>query len=196
MGSDTLTRRRRAAGSAGLLAVLLVACAGLATPTETPEPPTAAPAASAPPSATREPDQGNLYTNDQVGFSLVLPEGWNVIGPEDVQAAGLSYQAYFLGPDATGEGGPGMSRIVIGDATTLTVDAFVRQQCQTCPEHPVEDVTLDGRPAQRVLVGGGGVPFTVEWTFVQLDGRTVGFSLHDFDTLEPLPEVLATVRLP
>jgi hypothetical protein len=195
-----LKRPWRMAAIVWMIGLTLSACAGAAaSPSSTP----LAVSTNEPPAATEGPapqiptaSEGNLYTNEQGGFSLTLPDGWSAAGPFEVQADGLSYQSYALGLDPAAEGGPGMSRIVIGDASSLTLEAFVQQQCQTCPENPVEDVKLDGRPAQRVLIGGGGVPFTVEWTFVRLDGQMVGFSIHDPETLEPLPDVLGSVDLP
>jgi hypothetical protein len=188
------------AAAAWLIGLALPACAGAtASPTSTPiVVSTSLPPAATDGSATQASNasEGNLYTNERAGFSLALPDGWSAAGPFEVQAGGLSYQSYALGLDPAAESGPGMSRIVIGDASSLTVEAFIQQQCQTCPANPVEDISLDGRPAQRVLIGGGGVPFMVEWTFVRLDRQMVGFSIHDPETLEPLPEVLASVDLP
>ncbi len=181
--------------SACLLGWGLPACAGSRpdpTNTATSQPPPSVAVPSQPPLSY----QGSYYTNDRVGFSMTLPEGWSVAGPFDVRTEGLAYQLYALGTDAAADGGPGMSRVVVGDASSLMVEAFAQQQCSVCPPHPVEDVALDGRPAQRVLIGGGGVPFTVEWTFVRVGGQMIGFSLHDPETLEPLADVLASVRLP
>jgi len=188
-----LTYFGRLAMAGWLIGWSLLACARVTSPaTPTPAIKGATPSTAASP----DPRQGGTYTNELAGFSMTLPENWNVAGPFAVQGDNLSYQVYTLGVDAGSEGGPGMSRIVIGDASVLTVEGFTQQQCQTCPMNPVEHITLDGRPAQRVLVGGGGVPFMVEWTFVQLGGQLVGFSLHDPETLEPLPSVLESVSLP
>jgi hypothetical protein len=199
MGRYPLSARRSANAALCLLpAWLSMACAGLSlsSPTAPPTPFAARPPAPSAPSRTPAINTGNVYTDSQAGFSIRLPEDWTVAGPVKVQADNVSYDLYVLGVAASPEGGPGMSRIVIGDASTLSVEAFVQQQCQTCPQNPVEDVSMDGRPAQRVLVGGGGVPFTVEWVFVRLDEHLVGFSLHDPETLEPLQGVLASVTLP
>jgi hypothetical protein len=182
--------------AAALAVWLLAGCSGLAAPTvaasATAEPPTIATDAASP---TVKPEDGNVYVNEAIGVSMVLPDGWSVAGPFRVEADGLTYDAYSVGLEPSASGGPGLSRIVVGDSSSMTLDAFALQQCKTCPEHPIEDTTLDGRPARRLTIGGGGVPFTVEWTFVELGSRTVGFSLRDPDTLAPLPDILATVRL-
>ena len=85
--------------------------------------------------------------------------------------------------------------IVIADAALLTFAQFAAAQSSTCPAHPPEAVTLGNVPAQRLLIGGGTVPFEKSWFFFEHQSKRIGLAMRDPDTLEPLNEVLATFRL-
>lgn len=156
--------------------------------------------ADAPPleaSATSTASQDERYINDEGGFSIVLPEGWSVLGPLRVMVpeGGAAYNLYVLGAAPTESGGPGASMIVIAAASQLTLEQFAASQCSACPAHPPETVTLGTVPAQLLLIGGGTVPFEISWFFFEHQGKRIGLAVHDPDTLEPLDEVLATLRL-
>ena len=107
----------------------------------------------------------------------------------------VGYSLYVLGPAPTESGGPGVSMIVIADAAQMTLEQFAASQCSTCPGHSPEAVTLGAVPAERLLIGGGTVPFEKSWFFCKHQGRRIGLAIHDPDTLESLDEVLATLRL-
>jgi hypothetical protein len=180
-----------------LLALILTACTAAAE-TPTPAPATQTPAATAPPQPsstgppTLDPDR---YYNEEGGFTLALPDGWSAIGPLEVSSdTEDTYNLYVLGADPAFDGGPGTSKIIIADASLWTPLAFSVAQCGTCPEHPFEDVTLAGLPAQRTLIGGGAVPFTVTWHFLEAEGKLIGLAIHDPETLAPLEEVLQSIR--
>ena len=64
----------------------------------------------------------------------------------------------------------------------------------TCLDYPFEDVALDRRPARRTQIGGGGVPFTVTWFFIEGKDQLIALAIHDLETLEPLEEVIKTIR--
>jgi hypothetical protein len=147
--------------------------------------------------ATLTAAQDERYVNADGGFSLVLPEGWSVLGPLPVTVpeSGASYTLYVLGAAPTESGGPGASMIVIAEATELTPELFAASQCSTCPAYPPEAVTLGSVPAQRLLIGGGTVPFEKSWFFFENRGKRIGLAVHDPDTLKPLDAVLATLRL-
>ncbi len=156
--------------------------------------------AAAPPveaTVTSTADQDERYINDEGGFSLVLPEGWTALGPlpATIPESGAGYNLYVLGAAPTESGGPGASMIVIAEAAQLTLELFAASQCATCPAHPPEAVTLGTVPAQHLLIGGGDVPFEKSWFFFEHQGKRIGLAVHDPDTLEPLDEVLATLRL-
>jgi hypothetical protein len=178
--------------------VLLLLAACTATPVGTEQPvPTAAPATQAlPPTDTPSPTQDSgRYTNTEGGFSLKLPEGWSALGPVETSNPGQApYNIYILGVDPSPEGGPGSSKIAIMDAGVWTAEQFVLSQCSTCDEHPFEDLTLGGQPARRTQIGGGGVPFTVTWWFIEKDGKLIGLAIHDPETLEPLDEVVQSIQ--
>ena len=178
-----------ALGLAGL-AVLSLACnlGGAAAEVEV----TSVPATDPTPASPEE-----RYVNDEGDFSLVLPEGWSVLGPlpTTVPESGAAYNLYVLGAAPTESGGPGASMIVIAEASQLTLEQFAASQCSTCPAHTPQAVTLGTVPAQRLLIGGGTVPFEKSWFFFENQGMRIGLAVHDPDTLEPLDEVLATLRL-
>jgi hypothetical protein len=161
--------------------LLALACEWL-TPGQTPLPPT----------ATADP---NRYVVAEAGMSLRLPEGWSVLGPQpNTTDPSRPYNLYLLGPDPGASGGPGTSTIAVLDAAQWTAEDFVQAQCSTCPAHPFEDTTVGGQPARRTQVGGGGVPFTVTWTFVEHEGKLIALAIHDPETLEPLEDVLQSIQ--
>jgi len=156
--------------------------------------------AAAPPleaTATSTAAQDKRYVNDEGGFSLVLPEGWSVLGPlpMTLSEGGAGYNLYVLGEAPSESGGPGASMIVIADAAQMTLEQFSASQCSACPGHSPEAVALGAVPAERLLIGGGTIPFEKAWFFFEHQGRRIGLAIHDPDTLEPLDEVLATLRL-
>jgi hypothetical protein len=171
------------------IALLIGACSAPGTP-----PATAAPTDPAEPSATVSSEA--RYVNEEGGFSLVLPEGWSAAGPLPVAIdGGGSYNLYTLGPEPSADAGPGMSRIFVAEAEGLTLEQFVAQQCSTCPEHPVEQITLGSAPARMTRIGGGPVPFEVEWFFVDNSGRLIGLSIIDPETMETLDAVMQSYRV-
>jgi hypothetical protein len=137
------------------------------------------------------------YVNTEGKFSLVLPVGWLELGPlaMTLPETGAGYSLYVLGSAPTESGGPGASIIVIADAAQMTLEQFAASQCSTCPAHSPEAVTLGTVPTERLLIGGGAVPFEKSWFFFEHHGRRIGLAIHDPETLEPLDEVLATLRL-
>lgn len=136
------------------------------------------------------------YINEEGGFSLILPEGWSAAGPFRVQVDDdLFYNMYQLGMNPSEQGGPGTSRIMVADASRLTIERFVEQQCSTCPQQDVEAVEFGGIAGQRTVIGGGSVPFDVEWYFFENAGRLIGLSIHDVETLKNLDSILETLQL-
>lgn len=140
--------------------------------------------------------QETRYINSEGSFSLVLPESWQVAGPQQgTSGGGLSFSLYRLGQDPDASGGPGTSSIVIADAGTLTIEAFVLGQCSTCPLAPIEDIVLGEVAARQTVIGGGGVPVQVTWTFFEHAGKLIGLAIHNSETLEPLTGVLQSLEL-
>jgi hypothetical protein len=133
--------------------------------------------------------------NAEAGISLTLPEGWTAAGPFSVAVGDTSYNLYALGREPSPEGGPGASRLIVAADEKLSIDAFITSQCSTCPPSERSESTLNDIPIQRAIIGGGGVPFQVEWIFLENDGRLVGLSIHDPDTLATLDEVVRTLKL-
>jgi hypothetical protein len=127
-------------------------------------------------------------------FSLDLPEGWDVAGPNVVTTEdGRAYDSYSLGEDPTSSGGPGTSHVIIGDAAEWTPEELVLMQCSTCPDNGFEQVVVGGKPGQRTQVGGGGVPMMITWTYVENKGKLIGIAIHDPQTLEPLTAVIDSI---
>ncbi len=143
------------------------------------------------------PTVGRLrYFNEQGSFSLILPDGWKVSGPIDATGGGdLTFSLYRLGPDPVVSGGPGMSSIAILDLDAATIEEFVQGQCSTCPLAPIEDVQMGQVSAKQTVIGGGGVPLEVTWTFVEHNGKLIALAIHDPQTLKRLSDVLESVQL-
>ena len=179
------------------LPILVGACAVPEAP-PTPVPVTATEAASPtqPASATPAPTPDpNRYINEEGGFSLLLPEGWTVLGPVEVSnRLERPFNMYVLGVDPSLNSGPGYSRIAVADAALWTAVDFAFAQCSTCLEQNFVDETLDGKPARRLEIGGGGVPFTTTWIFVERGENLLAFAIHDPETMEPLEDVIQSIQ--
>jgi hypothetical protein len=146
------------------------------------------------PAVTETPDAAR-FTVPETGLSLRLPDGWQVAGPLPAGAnQGVSFDLYILGADPQSSDGPGASLIAVTDAGEWTPQQFVQAQCSTCPQPDFQEVTLGGLPALRAVVGGGGVPFTTTWFFVENQGKTIAISILDPQTMAPLEEVLQSIR--
>ncbi len=180
-----------------LLIVILAACLPTSNPptaTSTALPTLAATAVPATPIPTTVPD--TRYTNAEGQFSLQLPDGWQVLEPQIVLNDGeRPYTLYILGENPAPSGGPGSSKIAIADAQLWTIEAFVQSQCNVCPAHPIEQVTLNGLPAQQTKIGGGDVPITVTWHFITHNGNLIALAIHNAETLEPFTDVLQSIQL-
>jgi len=172
------------------LAIVLLLWLGACTPAATPVPPT--PTETPQPEPTRDPAR---YYNEEGQFSLLLPNGWKVLDPIPVvNDPERPYSSYLLGPNPTPNSGPGNSIIAISDANLWTPEHFVQAQCNTCPAHPFNQVTLGGKPAWETQVGGGDVPILVTWHFIKHNGRFIALSIHDPETLEPLDDVIQSIQ--
>jgi len=166
------------------LAALIGACSAGATPP--------AAATAPPPPILAE----TRYVNAEGRFRLALPEGWSAAGPFAIPVdGGGTYNLYTLGLEPSAEGGPGISRVIVADAADLTVDQFLTLQCSIRPQHPVEAVTPGSVSAQATRIGGGSVPFEVEWYFVEHAGKLIGLSIIDPETMETLIPVVQSLRL-
>jgi hypothetical protein len=138
------------------------------------------------------------YMNEEARISLILPDGWDVAGPFPVSITtdgSYDYHLYNLGIQPEASGGPGTSHLIVADPQKLTIEAFIQDQCSTCPIHPIETVMLGDVSAKRTIVGGGSVPFEIEWFFLEHNGSLIGLSIHDPETLETLDNVLQSIRL-
>jgi hypothetical protein len=174
-----------------LLLVVLAACSPAAE-IATPEPTEKQQEVLSP----TEPIDEERYFNQQGSFSLVLPQGWQVSGPIDAASSGgHMFSLYRLGVDPEASGGPGISSIAISDLNTMTIEAFVQGQCSTCPRSPIDEIQLGDVRARRAVIGGGGVPIEVTWTFVEHSGKLIALAIHDPETLQPINEVLESLQL-
>jgi len=146
--------------------------------------------------ATTATDTASRYSNAEAAISLVLPTDWSAAGPFAIDIPGqFEYDLYVLGISPSDSGGPGPSRLIVGDPSTMSFEAFVASQCAHCPAQPIEDAVVAGVPVRRTTIGGGSVPFQVEWIFLEHAGKLIGLSIHDPGTLESLPDVLGSLRL-
>lgn len=150
-----------------LAGCLLAACTQVRpAPTTTPAPMPTETSAAHP-----VPADANLYTLAEGGFTIVIPAGWSVDGPTDVNG----YHLYRFDTDPSTSGGPDSGQVIIADAATLTIEQFAQQMCSICPSNPVEDTVIDGLPAKRILIGGDSAPAR-EWYFVTRNGKLIGLS--------------------
>lgn len=182
-------RTWRIAAISGVLAILLAGCAAAGAAPVDPVP--TAPDLASP--STEEVTE--RYVNHEAKLSLALPQGWDSAGPFPVAVGSSTYNLYLLGPDPSTKAGPGASRLIVAADEALTVEAFLESQCFTCPPAELTTSNLNGIKVQRATLGSGGVPFVIEWIFLERDGRLTGLSIHDPDTLETLETVLETLQL-
>lgn len=180
-----------------VLVVLLAACNMPAQPPLITQPGDQ-PAATAPVStlpAVTETLDASRFTISEAGLSLQLPQGWQVAGPLPTNTnMDVPFDLYVLGTNPQSSGGPGASLIAVADAGEWTPQQFVQGQCSTCPEGDFQEVTFGGLPALRTEIGGGGVPFTITWFFVENKGKIIAISILDPQTMAPLDEVLQSIR--
>jgi hypothetical protein len=176
--------------------IVLFACS-LLPAAATPVPPTETPASpTAPPTNTTS----TVVNSAQIVFaggtiSLDLPSGWGFSDLVRISyPSGQSFEIYLLGETPLGDDGPGISRVAILDPAQWTPEDFALAQCSACPQNPFEDVVVGGQPARRTQVGGGGVPFSITWYFVEHNGKLIAFAIHDPETLLPLEDVIASIR--
>ncbi len=128
-------------------------------------------------------------------FSLDLPPGWDVIGPETISSdPNRSYDLYRLGVDPSSSGGPGTSHVIIASASEWTPQELALAQCSTCPPGNFEPLTIGGKPALRTQIGGGDVPILITWYYVEHRGNLIAFAIHDPESLQPLEDVLGSIQ--
>jgi hypothetical protein len=128
-------------------------------------------------------------------FSLALPTGWDVIGPEVTSSdPERPYQLYLLGVDPSVSGGPGTSQVIVASAAKWTPEELAFSQCITCPQNDFITVTIAGQSALRTQIGGGDVPILITWYYVEHKGYLIAFAIHDPETLQPLSEVIETIQ--
>lgn len=176
-----------------LMLLLLGACSTQPEATATPMP------TEVPSAPTEEPsmpvDEPAQRVFGPGTFSLDLPDGWDVFGPVEVTTdPDRPYEVYRLGENPSASGGPGMSIVAIDREAKWTPEDFALAQCSTCPDNGFESVTIDGIPALRTEIGGGGVPMMITWTFVEHQGNFIAFAIHDPETLEPLEDVIQSIQ--
>lgn len=185
--------RRRLWLALSAATILITLSCNLMTPSAgDPVQPTSTPDRVLVPSTSPDPKR---YINQEGGFSIRIPDDWGVAGPFEIELDGeAAYNVYHLGSDPSQGSGPGLSSIVLADNNRFSVAYFIASQCSTCPSHAVETVQIGTATAERTFIGGGGVPFLVEWYFIDVEPRWIGLSIHDPETMETLYDVLDTFR--
>lgn len=128
-------------------------------------------------------------------FSLNLPPGWDVSGPETISSdPNRPYDLYRLGVDPSSSSGPGTSHVIIANASEWTPKELAFLQCSTCPPGDFEPLTIGGKPALRTQIGGGGVPIFITWYYIEHRGNLIALAIHDPETLQPLEDVIGSIQ--
>ena len=158
-----------------LFALTLSGCSR--TPTDV-NPPTAEP--------TPEPVR---YSNEDGGFSLVLPTGWDV---DERSVAPMGTEIRFGDEETNDSDLPGV--LYYAPSATLDRDAILALLCEECDELPAAtELVLNNRPAWNVVIEANGAPARA-WTIVDNGDALVTFSFVDPATMEPLTEVISSLR--
>ena len=141
-----------------LFAALLSACNLISAPAAAPtaQPPTSSPAVATLPA-------GNTYTDTNVGFTFVYPEGWNIITPnEQMMAEAISYvftlQSFEpgIGSDSIPEGSSKID-VVVTPQTATTLDA-IRERISL--EENSGSITILSE--ERITLSGGFPALVIE----------------------------------
>jgi hypothetical protein len=141
--------------------------------------------------STSDSDSGlvQAYANAEGDFSLLLPPNWEVMGPAESE---LGTQ-YLLGPAPLSDRqAPANGSLFIADAGMLSAQEAAQLLCGGCvPPPELEEAVLNGQGARRAIITGPGLA-ELEWFFIEGNGKTIFFSIHDPDTLETLDGVVQT----
>jgi len=131
-------------------------------------------------------DPEQFYTNEEGGFSLVLPPNWVVQGPISTSLG----SHYLLGPPTLEQAGPSNSSILVANAGQFSPEEVAAQLCGGCTSLPaLQDAVVNGVEAKLATIGGEGAP-ALEWVFVQNEGKLICLSIHDPETLQSLDGVV------
>lgn len=162
-----------------VLTLGLGACAAVESTPNTPVP-------SATPSGVRHQFEDGI-------FSLALPAAWSVSAAQEVRLnSGVEYRLYWLGVDPDTQGGPGLSRVIVGSLRQLTIGRFIQSQCEACAPPIIEPVSLGAFPALKLALVEPGQP-SIEWYLVQIDDRLIALAIHDPQSMQPLEQVLQSL---
>lgn len=141
---------------------------------------------------------GDLQAESVFGpgtFTMDIPDGWMVVSEEIVDSeSGRSYMMHLLAPDQSYMEGPGASKVIVASTAEWNTMDLIQSQCSTCPDNGYEIVTVGNESVLKTDIGGGGVPFTVTWYFVEHNGNIIGISIHDPETLETLTDVIESIQ--
>lgn len=132
----------------------------------------------------------NVYDNAEGGFSIRLPEGWVVEGPQQMALGSV----YWLGPKPLATAEPATSIIIVGDANKVSMQDAVRHSCGGgCAKVSLEATTINGVPAQHLKVGDQNTPLT-EWYWLRHGNHIIYLSIHDPHSLQSRDDVIQTLR--
>jgi hypothetical protein len=141
--------------------------------------------------STSDSDSGlvQAYANAEGDFSLLLPPNWEVMGPAESELG----PQYLLGPAPLSDRqAPANGSLFIADAGMLSAQEAAQLLCGGCvPPPELEEAVLNGQGARRAIITGPGLA-ELEWFFIEGNGKTIFFSIHDPDTLETLDGVVQT----
>jgi hypothetical protein len=143
-----------------------------------------------PPAPTPAPPPEANYINEDYGFAVNLPEGWQATS-ESSWREGV-YQVLFSA--RPGQRGPANSVVMVVDEPTLSANEFLTILNGGVMPADLASTTLAGLPARRGTVGGNGSP-PLQFLLVERGGKLYYVDFHDPESLEPLEDVIASFQL-
>lgn len=139
-----------------------------------------------------------LYSDPSLGFSMLLPEGWEVSSPQRTPLGNL----VLIGEPPLDPGNPGTSKLISVNQSELSdLEAAQLLACGEigCDEDLRFSITnIGGLNAKQLTIGGENTP-DIDWYFVNYEERLIYFTLLDpasLESLTPLINSFALLELP
>lgn len=134
---------------------------------------------------TRAPEMGltQLFSDAEIGFSLLLPSDWHV-APRQITPLGQEYQL-----------GPGASRIVVGDAAQPLADWLPQLTCADCDVPELRPLTLDTGIEVQLAKLKNDAGQAQDWYLFDHEQRRFALSINSKDGSQSLSAIVHTLTL-